>query len=58
MPLDKASGKMCAQNAGIAPPCIPVIAAGEIITDEALAILASAKNVYGLENGKIRVVVK
>lgn len=58
VPLDKASGKMCAQNAGIAPPCIPVIAAGEIITDEALAILASAKNVYGLENGKIRVVVK
>ena len=58
VPLDKAEGRMCACNAGIAPPCIPVICAGEIITKEAVKLLSSAKDVYGIEGGKIKVVAK
>ncbi|MDE6504703.1 MAG: aminotransferase class I/II-fold pyridoxal phosphate-dependent enzyme [Clostridia bacterium] len=58
VPLSAAAGMMSAQNAGVAPPCTPVIVAGEIISDEAVKILTKAKNVFGLENGKIRVVAK
>ena len=58
VPLSLAAGRMCAQNAGVAPPCTPVIVAGEIISDAAVKILTNADNVFGLENGKIRVVAK
>lgn len=55
---DKAEGRMCAGNVGVSPPCTPVIVAGEIITAQAIKILSGAKNVYGLYDGKIRVVAK
>lgn len=58
VPLNQAEGAMCACNVGIAPPCVPVVVAGEIITKEEIDILTSAKNTYGLEDGKIRVVAK
>lgn len=55
--LDEAVGRMCAQNAGITPPCTPVCVTGEIITDDAVRTLKSGKT-YGLNQGKIKVVVK
>ncbi len=58
VPLSSAADRMCAQNAGVAPPCTPVIVAGEIISDAAVKILTNADNVFGLENGKIWVVAK
>lgn len=56
--LDKAEGNMCACNIGVAPPCVPVLVAGEIITKEAIEILRGASEVYGLDDGKIRVVAR
>ncbi len=57
--LAQAEGRMCAQNAGVSPPCTPVVVAGEMITKEVIAALG-AKNTFGLyENGsKIKVVKK
>jgi arginine/lysine/ornithine decarboxylase len=49
---------MCAENAGITPPCLPVVIAGEIISAEAAKLLSSAKQTFGIENGKIKVVKK
>lgn len=58
IPLKNAAGRMCACNTGITPPCIPVIVAGEIVTEESIKVLLGAKNTYGLVDGKIRVVKK
>lgn len=55
--LESAVGRMCAQNAGLTPPCIPVCVAGEIITEAAVRTLKSGKT-YGLSEGKIKVVKK
>ena len=57
VPLEEAVGRMCAQNAGLTPPCIPVCVAGEIITDAAVRTLQSGKT-YGLSGGKIKAVKK
>jgi arginine/lysine/ornithine decarboxylase len=56
--LKDSVGKMCAENAGITPPCLPVVIAGEIISAEAAKLLSSAKQTFGIENGKIKVVKK
>lgn len=58
IPLKEAEGRMCAENAGITPPCLPVIIAGEMITKQAIDILSKAKNTFGLSGGKIKVVKK
>lgn len=55
--LDKAVGRMCAKNAGLAPPCIPVVVTGEMITNATVAAL-SHKSTFGLKNGQICVVKK
>ncbi|MCH5147061.1 MAG: aminotransferase class I/II-fold pyridoxal phosphate-dependent enzyme [Clostridiales bacterium] len=57
VPLEEAVGRMCAQNAGLTPPCIPVCVAGEVITDAAVRTLQSGKT-YGLSGGKIKAVKK
>jgi arginine/lysine/ornithine decarboxylase len=49
---------MCAENAGITPPCLPVVVAGEIISVQAAELLMSAKNTFGINSGKIKVVKK
>ncbi len=54
---ERAVGRMCAQNFGLMPPCIPVCVAGEMITDAAVRALSGGKT-YGLRNGKIKVVAK
>ena len=55
--LSVAAGRMCAQNAGLTPPCIPVVVTGEMITENAVRILKSGA-AFGLESGKIKVVKK
>ena len=56
VPLKSAKGRVCAVNAGLTPPCIPVICAGEIISEGAVYALANAKNTFGLTDGKAWVV--
>ena len=55
---EDAVGRMCARNAGVTPPCIPVIVAGEIITVQAVKTLMAATHTFGLREGKIYVVKK
>ncbi|MDE6868183.1 MAG: aminotransferase class I/II-fold pyridoxal phosphate-dependent enzyme [Clostridia bacterium] len=54
--LEDAAGRMCAKNAGVNPPCIPVIVAGEIITVAAVKTLMAAKHTFGMYGGKVFVV--
>ena len=56
VPLKDAEGRMCAENVGITPPCLPVIIAGELITPQAIELLARSKNTFGISNGMIKVV--
>lgn len=58
LPLLKAVGRMAARNVGITPPCIPVIIAGEIITEAQIRTVAAARKTFGLNDGEIRVVKK
>lgn len=54
--LEASIGRMSACNAGVMPPCIPVVAAGEIITEDAVRALITAPHTFGVENGNIKVV--
>ncbi|MGN0807805.1 MAG: aminotransferase class I/II-fold pyridoxal phosphate-dependent enzyme [Candidatus Coproplasma sp.] len=58
VPLDGAIGKMSADNAGISPPSLPVLVAGEMVTKEAVACLSTAKSTFGVQDGMIKVVKK
>lgn len=53
--LEEAAGCVCARNAGLTPPCIPAVIAGERITEEVCALLKSAKSTFGLYDGLIAV---
>lgn len=53
--LKDALGRVCAQNAGLFPPCYPVITAGEIYDSSVIERL-SAKNTFGVEGGFVKVV--
>ncbi|MCD8286607.1 MAG: aminotransferase class V-fold PLP-dependent enzyme [Clostridia bacterium] len=54
--LDKAEGRMAATNAGLMPPCIPLVIAGEKITKEHIKIFSKANSTFGLVHGRILVV--
>lgn len=56
VPLKEAVGRMCAENAGVTPPCLPVVIAGEMVSSQAAELLSSAKNTFGVRDGKIKVV--
>ncbi len=56
VPLNKAIGRMCADNCGITPPCLPIIIAGEMVTQQAVNTLTSVKQTFGVVDGKIKVV--
>ncbi|MDE6001327.1 MAG: aminotransferase class I/II-fold pyridoxal phosphate-dependent enzyme [Clostridia bacterium] len=56
--LEYAAGRMCAKNAGVTPPCIPVVVTGEIISAAAVKALTGAKSTFGITDGKICVVKK
>ena len=56
VPLEKAAGKVCARNAGVTPPCFPLVIAGEVIGKETAECLKRAKSTFGVKNGKISVI--
>lgn len=56
LPLKQAVGKMCADNAGVTPPCLPVVIAGEMISEQAVNVLLKAHSTFGIVDGKIKVV--
>lgn len=58
VPLEESAGRMSARNVGLTPPCIPVIVAGEIITEAQIRVLQASNGTFGILNGKIRVVKK
>lgn len=58
VPLKSAVGRMCADNTGITPPCLPVIIAGELVTEQAVQVLLKAHKTFGIVEGKIKVVKK
>lgn len=58
VPINDSMGRMAAQNAGIAPPCIPVICAGEIISAHQVRTMNAAKAAFGVVDGKIKVLKK
>ena len=55
IPLASSVGRTSAKNVGLFPPCIPVVAQGEIIEQRHVERLQSAKNTFGLTEGKITV---
>jgi len=58
IPLSEAAGRTCAFACGLFPPCLPLISEGETVTQEAVEKLKSAKSVFGIEDGKIKVYAK
>ena len=54
--LAKAEGRIAAENFGVSPPCVPIVAAGEKITAEVIAFMQKSKNTFGVYGGKIKVV--
>ncbi len=53
--LERAVGRICAENCGLFPPCTPLIFVGEPITEEKLSLLKSADNAFGVYENKIKV---
>ena len=57
VPLKDALGRTCARDAGLFPPCLPVVRAGQRIEEAHIQKLSGAKGVYGMENGRIAVYI-
>ena len=55
--LKNANGRISACEVGLFPPCYPLIVAGEVFDNELIARLLS-ENTFGIENGKVKVVVE
>lgn len=55
IPLREAAGRIAAQNAGVTPPCWPVVIAGEQISEQTVRVLADAEHTFGVKDGKIAV---
>ncbi len=53
--LKDAVNRISAVNAGVFPPCVPIVVAGEIITKEIIDIFNISQNKFGVENGEIAV---
>ncbi|MBQ8320479.1 MAG: aminotransferase class I/II-fold pyridoxal phosphate-dependent enzyme [Clostridia bacterium] len=56
--LIRAEGRICAEQCGIFPPCLPVLFAGEKIGREKIEKLLRASSTFGLREEKITVVKK
>lgn len=56
VPIEECAGRIAARNAGVTPPCIPVVLAGEQITPQAAEALKKSKHVFGVADGKIEVI--
>ena len=55
VPLREAIGGVCAVDAGIFPPSLPVVCKGERIGEEAIIRLEQATHTYGLNEGRIAI---
>ena len=55
--LRKSAGFTCAGDAGLFPPCLPVVREGQVIETKHIEKLSEAKSVYGLLEGKIAVYI-
>ena len=56
VPLAAAEGRVAARNAGVTPPCYPVVTAGERITAAAVRALAGGAHTFGVAGGRIAVI--
>ena len=53
--ISSACGRICAENAGIFPPCYPIILAGEVFDNNVITRLLT-ENTFGCYGSKVRVV--
>ena len=53
--LSDAIGLVAHENVGLFPPCMPVVVAGEKFTKETVDCLRKGKNLFGVDNGKVKV---
>jgi len=56
LPLKDAVGKICAENFGVLPPCVPLATAGERITESETEKVLKAKFTFGVYDGKVKTV--
>lgn len=56
--LEDGEGRVSAANAGLFPPCVPVISCGKTISKEDIERLKEAGSTYGMRDGKICVYVR
>lgn len=52
---ERAIGRVCAEDCGLFPPCMPLIKAGDVVSERAVARLLTASGTYGMRNGAIAV---
>lgn len=52
VPLNEAEGRVCAQECGLFPPCVPLVLRGQRVSGSAVEKL-SRGNTFGLKEGKI-----
>ena len=57
MSLRESAGFTCAGDAGLFPPCLPVVREGQLVERKHIEKLSEAKSVYGLLEGKIAVYI-
>lgn len=55
VPLTESVGRTCARECGLFPPCMPLLRAGEVISEEKMKLLVQADGTFGLTDGKILV---
>ncbi len=58
VPFDRANGRICARICGLFPPCTPLLFIGEEVTNDKLALLQQASNVFGVQDASILVYKK
>lgn len=56
VPVGEAAGRIAARNAGVTPPCVPAVIAGEQITEQVVQMLKNARHTFGITDGKIEVI--
>lgn len=54
--LKASAGRILAENVGVLPPCFPLCVAGEEMTEEIIETLVKAKNTFGVNNGRVKVI--
>ena len=54
--LRECAGRICAENAGIFPPCYPVITAGEVFDNRVIDQLLHNKSTFGVFDKQVKVV--